>query len=313
VSAPPSAPHPGAVLRELVTRPQGLLSAAIWDCMTARLLEDAGFEALFVSGAAVSASRLGMPDFAFMGLSDMADQLRNITRSLTIPALVDADTGYGNALNAIHASEVYAGAGAAGMLLEDQVFPKRCGQLAGKAVIALEEYMVKLVAVLRERPSPDFLICARTDAAGPEGIDEAIERGKRFHDAGADIIFVEAAQTLHDVERVAVEVPGVKMYNLSTGGVGPKLDVAQLRALGFAWIVFPALAMGAVTHAVATMAREVLASGSDAAIVPTGFSPAGLAELVGAERWDALGASYGEAEQQQARERGAPAASGHQL
>ena len=279
--------RPGARLRSLIARPEGVVTSACWDCMTARLLESAGFEALFVSGAAVSGSRLGLPDFGFLGLTDMADAVRRIAASVDVPVLVDADTGHGNLLNAVHTAHTLADAGAAGILLEDQVFPKRCGHLVGvgKAVVPVEEQLPKLRALAAERPNPDFLIVGRTDSLSIEGVERAIERVNRYLEAGADIAFVEAPTTLEQLELIGREVDAPLMYNLSTGGLGPRVTVEQLRELGFDWVDISGVAMAAVTHGVRALGEAALRAGSDEPLASTGFSPAALAELYDSPGW----------------------------
>jgi 2-methylisocitrate lyase-like PEP mutase family enzyme len=279
-------------LRGLLGRSTPLVSASAWDCFTALLLEDAGFPVLHVSGASVSGSRLGLPDLGFLGLPDLADTVRSIARTVRAPLLVDADTGYGGVLQAIHTAEVLAAAGAAAIHLEDQVFPKRCGHLAGKEVVPAEEFAAKIRGVVENRPDPDFLIVARTDALAVEGVDAAIDRANRYLDAGADIAFVEAARTVAEVARIGQEVRGPKLYNLATGGVGPELGIDELGELGFAWIVVPGVALGAVLREIRAVGKRVLAERNDSAVSDTGFSPGALAELFDVGRWNELDSRY---------------------
>ncbi len=291
---------PGASLRRLLAGPETLVTPSAWDCLTARLLEEAGFPAITVSGAGVSVARLGLPDLGFAGLRDMADTVRAITRAVDVPVLADADTGFGNALSAINTLHELTAAGAAGMHLEDQTFPKRCGHLDGKSVIDVGEFIAKIRAVVDERPDPSFVIVARTDALATDGVDAAIDRARRCADAGADVVMVEAATTLKEVERIGREIDAPKLYNLATGGLGPRLTVAQLRDLGFDWIVMPALTMAAVVDGVRRMAAAALRDGDDRAAAATGFRPRGLFELAGLERWERLDARYAQSEREEA-------------
>jgi 2-methylisocitrate lyase-like PEP mutase family enzyme len=289
---PPARSHPGARLRELLAAAEPLVSPAVWDCMTAAICERAGSAALFVSGAGLAGARLGLPDFGFLGLTDLADAVTAIARSVGTPLLVDADTGFGNLANAVHAAMVLERSGAAAMTIEDQVFPKRCGHLAGATVVPVGDHVAKLEALVAERPSRDFLFVARTDAVAAEGIDGAIERARRYREAGADVIFVEAPRSRAQVERIASEVEGPKLYNLATGGVGPQLTVADLGGLGFDWVMVPGNTLAAVIEGVTASVSDLLRTGSDRTTAATAFSPATLAELFGAQRWRGLEDRY---------------------
>lgn len=282
----------GARLRALLAEPGPLVSPSAWDCLTARILEDAGFRAITISGAGVSVARLGLPDLGFLSLADMTDTVRAIARSVDVPVLADADTGFGNALSAVHAVRELAAAGAAGLHIEDQTFPKRCGHTDGKDVVELAEFLAKVRAVVEQRPDPAFVVVARTDALAVHGVDEAIERANGALEAGADVVMVEAATTLDEVARIGREVGGRKLYNLATGGRGPRLSVAQLHELGFDWIVMPGLAMGAVLDGVRRVADAVLRDGHDGAIAATGFAPDRFFATVGHAAWQALEDRY---------------------
>ena len=185
---------PGARLRELMAQPSTLVAPGAYDGISARLIEAAGFQALYRTGGGTSASYLGHPDLGLLTLTEMVDHARRIAASVRIPVIADADTGYGNALNVIRTVHEFERAGVAGIHLEDQVFPKRCGFLRGKAVIPREEFVTKIKAAVSERLSDDFVIIARTDARAVEGLDAAIERCKYYADAGADALFFEAPE-----------------------------------------------------------------------------------------------------------------------
>ena len=209
------------------------------DAMSARLIQEAGFEIGFMSGFAVSASRLGMPDTGLISYGELVDQGTNICRAVTIPMIGDGDTGFGSAQNVKRTVQGYARAGFACIMLEDQVAPKRCGHTEGKAVVAREEALMRIRAAVDARDAgEDILIMARTDAR-IDGLDEAIARCRRFREIGADITFLEAPTNKAEMRRYCTEVDGPKMANLIEGGKTPLLPPAQLDAIGYAIAVYP--------------------------------------------------------------------------
>lgn len=228
----------------------------VYDAMSARLAAQAGFEVLFVSGYSVSASRLGAPDFGYLTQTEITDTARGVCTNVNLPVIVDADTGYGNPLSCIRTAELLHGAGAAGIFLEDQVWPKKCGHFAGKRVVDRDDWLAKLRAVIDQRQrGVDLYVVARTDALGTRGIDEAILRARRARDLGADAVFVEAPRTVEDLQKVADEVDGVvKVANMIEGGLTPLLSDAELHELGFDLIVTPLSALFAAAKAM----QEVL-------------------------------------------------------
>lgn len=282
----------GARLRALLERDGPLVMPAAWDCISARLLQEAGFEAVGISGAGVSMSRLGLPDLGFLSMTDLVDTVRAVVQATGVPILADADTGFGNALSAIRTVRALADAGAAGLHIEDQVFPKRCGHLAGKEVIGTREYLTKLRAVLDERPDPSFVVVARLDVLAVEGVDAAIERATLASEAGADVVMVEAIETPEQAQRIGSEVPGHKLYNLATGGKGPRLTVAELADLGFDWIVMPGLAMAGIADGIHRASEAALRDGDDEHVAALGFTPHGFFELAGLSEWRRLEQRY---------------------
>lgn len=231
----------------------------VYDALSARLATRAGFEVLFVSGYSVSAARLGTPDYGYLSQTEIADSARYICANTDLPVIVDADTGYGNPLSAIRTAELLHAAGAAGIFLEDQVWPKKCGHFAGKRVVERGEWLSKLRAVVDQRSRGlDLFLVARTDAISTRGLDEAIERAKAARDLGCDAVFVEAPRSVEDMERVAREVDGVpKVANMIEGGLTPLLTTAELHDLGFDLIVTPLSALFASARAIMT-ALELL-------------------------------------------------------
>ena len=226
-------------LHELVERKQGLVVPGAYDCVSARLVERAGFQAVYMTGYGTSASRLGLPDLGFAGLAEMADHARNMASAVSIPLIVDADTGYGNALNVRRTVRMYETAGVAALHLEDQMLPKRCGHLAGKQVVPLEEFAQKIRAAVEARTDPDLLVIARTDAIAVTGFDDALRRGEAAVQAGADILFVEAPTSAQQIETVAKTFDTPLLFNYAPGGRSPLLPFKRLRELEYAIILLP--------------------------------------------------------------------------
>jgi len=236
-------------IRELLRQDRPLVMGGVFDGLTARLAQQAGFEVLFMGGFSVAATLLGEPDFGYLTQTEMADTARRVCRLTTCPVLVDADTGYGNALNVLRTVELYHAAGAVGLFLEDQVWPKRCGHMGGKQVVERAEWLSKLRAV-RGADGIDMFLVARTDARAVLGLDEAIARGRAARDLGADAVFIEAPQSVSELEKIAAAIPGPKVANMVEGGVTPLLSPAELHALGFDLIVTPIAALLASAHVI---------------------------------------------------------------
>jgi len=239
-------------IRELLAAGQTINMPGVYDALTSRLATEAGFEVLFISGYSVSGSRLGLPDFGYLTQTEVADAARSVCSVTDVPVIVDADTGYGNPLSAMRTARLLAGAGGAGIFLEDQEWPKRCGHFAGKRVVPAGDWLAKLRAVLDLRgEGVDLFLVARTDARAAISLDEAIERAKRARDLGVDAIFVEAPERIEDLERVATEVEGVvRVANMIEGGRTPLLTPAELHDLGYDLIVTPLSAIFAAAKAV---------------------------------------------------------------
>ena len=241
-----------ARLRELLARPGPVVAPGVYDCISAKMVERAGFDAAFVSGAAVTASVLGYPDVGLQTMPEILGQVRNMARSVDIPLIVDIDTGYGNALNVMRTVREFEAAGAAALFFEDQTFPKRCGHFEGKKLIPPEEMVAKVRAACEARRSDDLVIIARTDARAVEGLDAALERARRYREAGADALFVEAPETEQEIEAVAAAFPGVPLvFNWVDGGKTPQLPLERIRELGFALVIYPVTALFAAAAAVA--------------------------------------------------------------
>jgi 2-methylisocitrate lyase-like PEP mutase family enzyme len=231
-------------LRQLLDAPQGIELPGCYDVLSAMVLEHAGFPAVFMSGYGVAASFLGNPDIGLTSLVETALLTRNITGAIHVPLIVDADNGYGDEDNVVRTVYELEHAGAAGMILEDQVFPKRCGHAAGKSVLPLDKYMRKLECALEARQTP-MVIVARTDALS---IDEGILRARRFHAAGADVLLIDGLPSIEALKRIGQEVPGHKVINLIHGGKTPLLPSDQLHELGFKIVLYSTPALYTATR-----------------------------------------------------------------
>jgi 2-methylisocitrate lyase-like PEP mutase family enzyme len=255
---PPANPSPADRLRALLAKPGLLLMPCCYDALSARLVEEAGFPLTFMSGFAVSAARAGLPDTGLLSYGEMVDQGRNVCAAVSIPVIGDADTGYGNAMNVKRTVRGYAAAGFACAMIEDQVWPKRCGHTSGKQVVERAEAISRVRAAVDARAEgADVLILARTDARAVLGLDDAIERARAFVDCGADLVFVEAPETEAEMARVCREVPGHHLANMVEGGRTPVLPPAQLEALGFKIAAYPLTLLSAAAAAMRAALAEL--------------------------------------------------------
>ncbi len=263
-----------------------------YDGVSAKLVERAGFPVAYMTGYGVSASRLGLPDMGFAGLGDMADQARNMAGAVSIPLIADADTGYGNALNVRRTVALYESAGVAGLHLEDQQMPKRCGHLAGKIVVSAEEFAAKIRAAVEARTDPDFVIIARTDAIAVNGLDDALRRAEAAVKAGADMLFVEAPTTEEQIERVARAFDTPLLFNYAPGGRSPLPPFARLRELGYAVILLPVDTLFVAARAIQSFLRE-LKEGDAALPLADRYIPfQEFNELIGVPEQVTLGQHY---------------------
>jgi 2-methylisocitrate lyase-like PEP mutase family enzyme len=247
---------PAQQIRDLVAR-DTILMPGVYDAITARIAARLGFDIVFISGYSVSAARLGEPDFGFLTESEMADAARAVTRVSNAPVIVDADTGYGNAVNVMRTVRDFQDAGAAGVFLEDQVWPKKCGHFQGKQVIPTAEHAAKIKAAADARGERDLFIVARTDARQPLGVDEAISRCLAYKEAGADALFVEAPQSIAELEQIARDLPPPLVANMIERGVTPHLSREELKDLGYQLIVCPLAALYAATKAAIKVLTEL--------------------------------------------------------
>ncbi|MGD0588277.1 MAG: isocitrate lyase/PEP mutase family protein [Thermoplasmata archaeon] len=247
-------------LRSRLTSGPIVVAPGAYDALSARLVEEAGFPAVYVSGAGASYSLLGAPDVGLISFVEMRDQVRRIAQAVSIPVIADGDTGHGNALNVQRTVREFEAAGANAIQIEDQTFPKSCGHLNEKTVVPVEEMVGKLRAAVEARSSSEFLIIARTDALLPEGTDAALDRLKAYASVGADVLFLEAPPDLATMRRACAELPRPEMANMVEGGKTPLLSASELEKIGYRLVIFPGagarIAAFALRELYATLARE---------------------------------------------------------
>jgi 2-methylisocitrate lyase-like PEP mutase family enzyme len=271
-------------LRALLDRERPVVMPCCFDALSARLIEQAGFSATFMSGFAVSAARLALPDTGLISFAEMLDQGRTICQAIGLPVIGDGDTGYGNAMNVKRTVRAYAQTGFAAVMIEDQVAPKRCGHTQGKAVVGREEAVLRIRAACDARDEgADILILARTDARATHGMEEALARARAFAAAGADLLFVEAPRSEEEMATICREVPGRHLANMLEGGATPLLPPDRLAALGFSLIAYPLTLLAAAVGAM-RRALEELANGRHPEQGPIGLDE--LRRIIGFDDYD---------------------------
>lgn len=248
-------------LRQLLARKEAIRSLGAHDCFTALLVEQGGLETVFLGGFGAAASLLGLPDVGLLEMNQMADQVRRISSRLSIPVVADADTGYGDLHNVAHTVRTYEAAGAAGMLLEDQVHPKRCGHFAGKQLISKEDMVMKFKAAVDARKDADYVLIARTDARAVEGFQGAIDRMSAYLEAGADVGFIEAPQSVDELLQIPKLLHKPLLVNMLSGGLTPILSVAELEQIGYKIIVCPIESLMVTAHAMRGLIQALLQNG----------------------------------------------------
>ena len=248
--------------RQLLKRPGIIVAPGAYDCLSAALIEKAGFDAVYMTGAGTSIARLGAPDLGLATADDMTRNAAAIAGAVDIPLISDADTGYGGVLNVQRVIREYERTGAAAIHLEDQVSPKRCGHLDNKEVVSTDDMVRKIRAAVDARTDPDFTIIARTDALAVTGWEDTIERGRAFVEAGADVLFVEALRSREDVERAAASFDAPLLYNYVESGKSPLLTASELEEIGYKIVIFPASAMLSTIKAIEITLAELKATGA---------------------------------------------------
>ena len=257
-----------ARLRELLNSGQTIVAPGAFDPLAARLVEEAGFAAVYMTGFGTSAALLGRPDVGLLTMTEMADSAGRIAACVDIPLIADADTGYGNPLNVIRTVGAYEAAGVAGLHIEDQVAPKKCGHMEGKLVIGADEMAQKVKAAVDARTDPDFVIIARTDARAVEGLDRALDRARRYRDAGADVLFIEALVSEAEIEAAAAAFPDVPLlFNWAEGGKTPPVSLDRLTELGYRIVIFPIGTLLAATAAMRQILKEIATAGTPASLL----------------------------------------------
>jgi carboxyvinyl-carboxyphosphonate phosphorylmutase len=277
-----AAPSGPGRLRQLLAAGELIVAPGAYDALSAVLIEQAGFPAVYMTGFGTAASLLGRPDIGLLSGSEMVDQARRIAGCVTVPLIADADTGYGNPINVIRTVREYERAGAAALHLEDQVMPKRCGHMSGKVLVPVADMVAKVEAAVAARTDPDFVIIARTDARAVEGLDAALDRAARYLEAGADVLFVEAPEDTEEIARVAAEFSGVPLlFNWAEGGRTPPVHLEWLGELGFRIVIFPIGALLSAATAVRTFVELVRDEGTPAAVLPQLPTIAAFADTLG--------------------------------
>ncbi|MBN93629.1 MAG: carboxyvinyl-carboxyphosphonate phosphorylmutase [Deltaproteobacteria bacterium] len=285
-------------LHPLISDSRIFLAAGVWDPLSAKLAERAGFRSVVLSGYAVAAAHLGEPDFGLLTQSEVLDVARRVCRAVDIPVVVDGDTGFGGALNVIRMVEELVAMGARGVILEDQRWPKRCGHMRGKTVVPMEEHVQKIRAAVDAKGDAPFMITARTDARAPLGLDEAIRRARAYHEAGAQVLFVEAPETVEEMARIAREVPGLQVANMIEGGRTPILPLDTLHEMGFHNVGYVLTGLFAAAHAMDRAFTHLLQHGSSKGLEGDLMTFDELTGLLGLEEKYALDEHYGEDSEQ---------------
>lgn len=276
-------------LRARLTRGDILVAPGAYDALTARLLEQAGFEAVYRGGYAASAAAFALPDLGITTLTDMVDHLRRMTSAISVPVIADADTGYGEVPQVIHTVRELEAAGAAAIQFEDQVFPKRCGHMEGKKVIPAEEMVVKLRAALDARRDPETVIIARSDATAVTGLDDAIRRSRLYAEAGADVIFIDAPTSEADLVAIAEGgIDAVLMVNVSEHGKTPDLGAQRFQELGFGLVIYPSSTLFAAAQSTKDLAAALMVEGSTQSVVPRMMPFDEINGILGKDEWDSV-------------------------
>ena len=255
------------LIRQALAQHGQLIMPGVYDALSAKIASRAGFEVIFITGYSLSATLLGEPDFGLLTQSEVVSAAQRICSVIDTPVIVDADTGYGNAVNVMRTVQELIRAGAGGMFLEDQIWPKRCGHMKGKQVIPLDEHVKKLQAAVEAKRDNDFYIVARTDSRQALGLNEAIKRGQAFKEAGADAVFIEAPESKQEMKEIARQVPGPLVANMLERGVTPLMGPKELKELGFDLIVWPLAPLYSVAKSLTDVYTTLRRDGSTVAIL----------------------------------------------
>lgn len=280
-------------LRARLRQKEILVLPGVYDALTAKLAAAAGFEGVVMGGYGVAASRLGEPDVGYLSMTEMTDALRCIARAVQLPVFADGDTGYGNNLSAMRTMREYEAAGAAAILLEDQVWPKRCGHMQGKQVVDASEHAKKLRAAADAKTFSDTLLIARTDARAVLGLEAAIERGKLYLDSGADALFIEAPQNVAELEKISRSFPDtILISNMIEGGRTPNLTSKDLEAMGFSVVFWPCTSVYTVSKAFGDVLRQLRTEGTTASCLQNMLSFEEFNKFIGLDEYNKLDQKY---------------------
>jgi len=282
----------GQLIHRALTGQGQLIMPGVYDALSAKIASRAGFEVIFITGYSLSATLLGEPDFGLLTQTEVVAAAQRICAVVETPVIVDADTGYGNAVNVMRTVQDLIRAGAAGMFLEDQVWPKRCGHMKGKQVISLDEQLKKLKAAIEAKSNSDFFIVARTDSRQALGLSEAIARGRAFREAGADAVFIEAPETKNEMREIAKQVPGPLVANMLERGVTPLMGPKELQDLGFDLVVWPLAPLYAVARSLTDVYTTLRREGSTMSILDHLMPFDEFNQIVGLNEKYAIDAKY---------------------
>lgn len=278
-------------LRQLLKGPGMITAPGAYDCITAKIIEQAGFAAVYMTGAGTAASRLGLPDYGLVTMTEMVENAEKIAASVQVPVIADADTGYGNQLNVVRTIHEYEGRGVAGLHIEDQVFPKKCGHLEKKEVIPEDEFISKIRAAVGQRRKPDFVIIARTDARAVIGFEDAIKRANAALMAGADMAFVEAPQSIEEIRDIPRLVKGPCLLNVVSGGKTPPVGLKEAELFGYKLAILPGALLAAAVFAFDEALEQIKVTGAH----PTYNKKVSIRDIFrrfNSDQWDDLRSRY---------------------
>lgn len=290
-----------STLRELLAGPDLVMAPGVADALNARLVTREGFKVIYMTGSGTTASRLGMPDIGLLTMTEMVDNAGRIADASGLPVIADADTGYGGPINVQRTTRAYERAGVAGIHIEDQQWPKRCGHLQGKTLIPAAEMAAKVRAATDAREDKDFVVIARTDALSVEGFEQALDRGRLYEEAGADMIFIEAPNTLDQLAAVPRSFRVPTLFNMASSGKTPFLSAQEIQKLGFKVVIYPNFMLLAAVTAAQGVLRELKKTGSIAGLANKITTFTELFDLVGMREVQELEQRYGVADNARAR------------
>ena len=269
------------MLRQMMTGKQIVVAPGAHDALTAKIIEQVGFSAVYMTGYGQAASHLGKPDVGLLTLTEMVARASNIVEAVNVPVIADADTGFGNAVNVMRTLREYEKAGVAAIQLEDQVAPKKCGHMTGRQVVSKEEMVGKIKAAVDVRTDPDLMIIARTDARTVHGIGEALERAKAYEEAGADILFIESPESVEEMKQIPTSFKVPVLANMVEGGRTPFLPVQDLQGLGYDLVIFPTASTYLVTKALTRLMTVLKDTGTTASLIPEMITFEEFNDLIG--------------------------------